>query len=200
MTGPAPPNGTLDCIPPQAHQQGPGLSDHLVQGLVYTPPLPFGARTLTTDPSEVVPMTSGHRDAIDLWLRLGERLGYRAESIFSQKWPSDGVWILPSVPCLGLPRLPVAAAEVVVSEGAKNLAGSVSTLEVISPSLAVIVLNEEEIFRGAVRSGKGEADISVRLTAVHSRLNDLISRSKQRFEIWSIEQLRRRVSLMSGGG
>lgn len=140
-------------------------------------------------------MTSGHRDAIELWLRLGRQLGYTARSRYSERWPADGVWLRPSHPCLGLPELPVAAAEVVVSESGKTLAGSVSALEMISPALAVVVVNDEEIFRGAIRSGTTEADVAVRLTAVRSRLELLTSRSRQRFEIWRMDQLRRRTSL-----
>jgi hypothetical protein len=115
--------------------------------------------------------------------------------MFSPHWPADGVWLRPEDPCVGLPEFPVAAVEIVVSALGKTLVGSVSTLELIAPALAVVMVADDEVLRSAVRSGMREADVAALLTAVHSRLDGLISRSRQRFEIWTTEQLRRRVLL-----
>jgi hypothetical protein len=144
-------------------------------------------------------MTEGHREMITHFSQLGRNLGYTVRPTFEQAWPTDGVWLCRSVEAAGLPAIPVVAAECLVSERGKTLSGSVMTLEMVSPALAVIIVNDEEIFRGMIRSGGCEADVAARLATDRTRLEALTSKSRQRFAIWKMSELRRRATLTGTG-
>jgi hypothetical protein len=95
-------------------------------------------------------MKFGHREAQDLFLEIGEALGFAVRRSFSSPDPSDGVWLLG--PRYGVHTgLPAVALEVVVSENAKSVEGSIHRLESISPCLGVVLLQEEEIGRRLIR-------------------------------------------------
>jgi len=89
-------------------------------------------------------MRSGHHEAQVLFERLGQQLGYRARRSWTRQYPTDGVWLL-DASHVGFDELPVAALEVVVSETGKALRGSISTLEMVSPALGILLVQDQEI-------------------------------------------------------
>lgn len=142
-------------------------------------------------------MTTGHRQAQLLWDQLGRNLGYEPARSAGAPQPADGVWF----PASAAPRFAhraFAAIEVVVSESPKTLRGSIVTLECISPSLAVVLIHEEEIRRHAVRRGLA-VEVALNKTRLLSEeAHAIASRSRQHIEIWSFAQLQRRVRQTSG--
>lgn len=139
-------------------------------------------------------MKPGHREAQNLFLELGNRLGFLTRRTFSRRHPTDGIWLASAETGL----LPVVAAEVVVSEGLKTMRGSVATLEAVSPALGVLVLQDEEIRRCLLRLGREEEQIQARIWSVSEHLHELIRSSRQRLEIWRFGQLVRRHELAGG--
>jgi hypothetical protein len=72
-------------------------------------------------------------------------------------------------------------------------------LEVVSPSLALIVVQDDEIRRRVV-SGGGTPDEAKRLIAgVEKNLARLIQTSRQRFQVWSYNELAHVHSMAVGG-
>jgi len=132
-----------------------------------------------------------------MFLELGKALGFDTRKTWSRALPSDGVWLVSASEYL-LPPLPVVALEVAVSEGPKQIKGSIDTLSEISPALAVLVINEVEIRRGALRRGVDVATVERQLKAKIDNARDRIARSQQRFELWSYKQLQRRYELATG--
>ena len=141
-------------------------------------------------------MTPDHAEATDNFLALGRSLGDDVSRTYSGDHPTDGVWFARGLDFSGLPRIPIAAIEVAVSERGKTLNGSVKTLELVSPAVAIVVIGEDQILRSAWRSGDANEGQS-ELSAVRNRLNFLINKSAQRFEVWTTSQLRRHKNLMS---
>ena len=142
-------------------------------------------------------MKTGHADAQFMFLELGKAVGLATRKTWSRSLPSDGVWLLSASEDL-LPPLPVVALEVAVSEGPKQIKGSIDTLAEISPALAVLVINEVEIRRGALRKGTEIATIERQLKAKIDAAKDRMGRHQQRFELWSYKQLQRRYELATG--
>jgi len=110
-------------------------------------------------------------------------------------YPSDGVW-LQNLPDIG--ELPVAAIEVVVSEGPKSLRGSLLTLEEISPAMGVLLLHDSESWRGAVSRGKTVDRVATSLLRRYETAIAMASKSRQRIEVWTDAELQRRLELATG--
>jgi hypothetical protein len=131
-------------------------------------------------------MRYGHRQAQDMFAEVGRTLGYRVKRSYSPSTPTDGIWLI-RAPHVG--ELPVAAMEVIVSESPKTLRGSLHTLETVSPSLGILLLQTDEITRGVIRNG-GTATTGGKLLArMQATLGELVSRSRHRVEVWHFEHL-----------
>src|SRR2546422_25023 len=142
-------------------------------------------------------MRSGHREAQSLFLALGRKLGYPVRLQWSRHLPTDGVWLAGG----RHPRvagLPLVALEVVVTEGPKSVRGSIATLAAVSPSLGVLLVNEEEIRRVLIRDGVAVEAVDRSLGHQLRHLDDLLRTTNQRFEIWSFAHLRRKYELATG--
>ena len=142
-------------------------------------------------------MTPGHSEAQQLFSDIGTARGFRVTRSFNEQWPTDGVWWHPQPPVPGLPALPLVACEAIVSETGKTLCGSVSTLEKCSPALAVLILHDEEIRRRLMRQGGTRTEVDRKIHNIGSRLRALTDSSRQRFSIWTFNQLcyRHRISV-----
>jgi hypothetical protein len=132
-------------------------------------------------------MKPGHRDAQDKFLEAGTALGYATRRTYSADWHTDGVWLLRDS-LLGR-DIPVAAIEVIVSEGKKTRQGSIFVLETISPALGIVLLHDEEIRRGMWRNGATDAHIEREITHREEHLRSLAEGSKQRIEVWRTANL-----------
>ena len=128
---------------------------------------------------------------------LGKSLGYVTRRTWSRGLPTDGVWLLPGSGVV-LPDAAAVAIEVAVTEGPKAIKGSIDTLAEVSPALGILLIQDAEIRRVAVRSGQRAEVIDRRLSAQLIAARDRISRSQQRIEIWTYDQLRYRYSLTTG--
>jgi hypothetical protein len=127
----------------------------------------------------------------------GEAHGLRYRKSFSAERPTDGV-LLAHTQDTVVEALPVVALEVAVSECPKRLAGSIAVLEVVSPALGVVVIQEDEIRRGLVGRGVSAADVDVVLARAREQAEQLARTTRQRTEIWSFAELRRRYQLATG--
>ena len=133
-------------------------------------------------------MRFGHREAQDMFLDVGQVLGYTARRAFSSTDPSDGVWVMSDRGGLTA-GLPVAAIEVLVSESPKAISGSIHRLESISPALGIVLLHEEEVRRRLTGLGFNEARINRAIARDIAQVEDQIRQSKQRLQRWSFAQL-----------
>src|SRR5262249_25138971 len=133
-------------------------------------------------------MRPGHRAAQKLFEALGRSQGFEPARTYSPKLPTDGVWFHKGG-VIG--ALPVVAIEVVVSESPKLMKGSVRTLELVSPALGVLLLEDEEIWRGRVRRGDSDEKATAYVARVHAELLDLAAHSGRRIEVWTISHLRK---------
>ena len=97
-------------------------------------------------------MTKGHKDAQELFARLGQSKGFEVRRTHSQTLHSDGIWLVRD-PIFPLRQIPLAAIEVIVSESTKSMRGSIGVLEEISPAVAIILLQEEEIRKRNIKKG-----------------------------------------------
>lgn len=142
-------------------------------------------------------MLHGHREAQGMFEQLGRSLGFEVRRSFSQDLPTDGVWFLASAfPVVS--KLPYVALEVVVSESPKSLRGSITTLEQVSPSLGVLLIQEDEIQRRLLRNDKLPLDAEAELGRLQAVAGRLIVASRQRIEVWSMSQLRAWCRLYAG--
>ena len=137
-------------------------------------------------------MRTGHKQAQDMFLELGNHHGFQTRRTFTPVFPTDGIWIGRNG-VFG--ELTAAAIEVVVSESPKSIRGSVTTLEIVSPSVGVILLHDDEIRRGLMRNGADETELRRCLTNMCNHIEQIVQRSRQRFEIWTYGQLVRHHSL-----
>lgn len=142
-------------------------------------------------------MKTGHADAQYMFLELGKSLGFGTRLTWSRKLPTDGIWLLSDEEYL-LPEIPAVALEVAVSEGPKALKGSIDTLAEVSPALGILLINEVEIRRGAVRKGVDPAITERRIQEKFMDAEDRASRHQQRIAIWSYAQLAHRYRLGTG--
>ena len=133
-------------------------------------------------------MRPGHREAQNLFLSTGRRLGFHPKLTWTREYPTDGVWLTPERGP-AVPHLPVVALEVVVSESPKSVRGSIATLEAVSPALGVLLIQEEEIRRGLIRRGFNCEEAAERLRRVKEGADAFIRTSRQRLERWSYRRL-----------
>ncbi len=134
-------------------------------------------------------MTNGHAVAQDSFLEIGRALGFIPRRTFSETAPTDGIWLLPM--SIGRFReLPVAAIEVVASEGLKTWRGSIHTLEVVSPAVGYLLLQDEEVRRRLARSGKNDSEIEATLGRTLDQMREAVAQTRQRIEVLQMENLR----------
>jgi hypothetical protein len=126
--------------------------------------------------------------------QLGQRLGYGTRRTWTRAHPTDGVWVLDTA-AVGHEELPFVALEVIVSESGKSLRGSIATLEIVSPALGVMLVQDEEIRRGQIRAGATPASADRYLERLLAAVAADISRSRQRLALWTFAQLRRRTDV-----
>jgi hypothetical protein len=139
-------------------------------------------------------MRQGHREAQARFLELGDALGYRVRKTYSSRWPTDGVWFSRSTDPIVKP-LPLVAAEVIVSEGAKTIRGSVGVLEAVSPSLGVLILQDDDIARRLWAAGLDDESVERHLDSTKAAIEEHIRSTRQRLEMWTYSQLVRRHEL-----
>ncbi|HEX6509213.1 MAG TPA: hypothetical protein VF221_16415 [Chloroflexota bacterium] len=123
-----------------------------------------------------------------MFLAIGRAMGHEVRKSFSSTQPGDGVW-LEARPGI-LAGMPMAAIEVLVSEGAKEICGSVHRLEAISPVLGVIVVQEDEITRRLTRLGLNTSRIETVIANDIALVDSCLTTSKQRIQRWSFAQLK----------
>jgi len=136
-------------------------------------------------------MTLGHARAQRLFQELGNALGYRASLIWTPRLPTDGVW-LTRTDNGGIGVVPVAALEVIVSEGAKSMRGSIAVLSNVSPALGVLLIQEDEIRRRLIRKGHPELRVEQSIERQTEWLGAEIQKAQQRLVIWTYAELARR--------
>ena len=132
-------------------------------------------------------MRAGHRTAQRLFEELGRSQGFEPARSYTRKLPTDGVWLLKR----GLVELlPIVAIEVIVSESPKTVKGSIHTLELVSPALGVLLLENEEIWRRRIRNGDSHENALTHTARLLRELAALANQSRQRIEVWTVSQLR----------
>jgi hypothetical protein len=143
-------------------------------------------------------MTSGHREAQILFRQLGEALRYQARATYTREWPTDGVWLHGGFfePLQGRP---IAAVEVVGSEGKKAMNGSVTVLEHVSPLLGIIVVQDEQI-RERLSRRKTAEKVETEIERVVEKARDSANASKQRIDVWTMAMLRAHHDRHAGPG
>ncbi len=117
-----------------------------------------------------------------MFLEAGKALGHSIRRQYSTEFPTDGVWLLKDS-LLGC-DIPVAAIEVIVTEGKKTRQGSIFVLESISPAVGIVLLQDEEIRRGMWRDGATDSAIEREIEHREAHLHRLAEGSKQRIEVW----------------
>jgi hypothetical protein len=95
----------------------------------------------------------------------------------------------------GIGHVPVAAIEVIVSERAKTMRGSIATLAAVSPALAVLLVQNCEIRRGLIKRGMSSEQAENSLARQLSWLRHEVNGKSQRFAVWTYEELARRHEL-----
>jgi hypothetical protein len=134
-------------------------------------------------------MTHGHAEAQRLFRELGKELGYKTARRFTSATPTDGVWMRP-IGFGPMKEIPIAAIEVAVSEGRKSWRGSIATLELVSPAIGILLLQDEEITRRLLRTGVRESSVMVQIARTLELISEDASRSRQRIEVMVMGQLR----------
>lgn len=140
-------------------------------------------------------MRTAHRITQNQLLAIGEAHGLDVRRNFNRANPADVIWLTRNG---STGELPVAAFEVAVSESPKGLRGSVTTLELISPALGVIVLHDTELRRTLVRRG---LDAEAALAQIRHRrrlVDDLVRTSRQRIEVWTDANVDQRFRMATG--
>jgi hypothetical protein len=142
-------------------------------------------------------MRPGHKEAQELFAAVGSRIGFDVRRTYSTAMPTDGVWLLRS-PIKILHGTPVVAMEVPITESMKSLRGSVSTLEAVSPSLAMLLIQDEDIRRRLIARGASEEIADREIHSLTTKIRSLIATSRQRFEVWSVGDLRLHFRKLTG--
>jgi hypothetical protein len=142
-------------------------------------------------------MKGGHSEAQRLFSELGQALGYCALRTWTKAAPTDGVWLTRGDNG-GLGRFPVAALEVVVSEGVKAMRGSIATLIEVSPCVGIILLQDHEIRRSLIRSGLSAEQATMATCRQLAWLRAETYRKQQRLDVWSFDELVTRHELTCG--
>ncbi len=142
-------------------------------------------------------MRTGHKDAQFLFEQLGRSAGYGYRRTWTRALPTDGVWLFDESLSLGA-ELPIAAIEVVVSEGPKTMKGSLDILAEVSPAIGILCVNEVEIRRGLVRRGVPHDNIIDRIARLMMIAHERVARSQQRLAVWTYAQLEQRYRFNTG--
>ncbi|HZH18345.1 MAG TPA: hypothetical protein VE057_28595 [Archangium sp.] len=124
-----------------------------------------------------------------MFLDIGRAQGYVPRRSFSQHLPTDGVWLATT----GIGRfheLPIVAIEVAASEGLKTWRGSLVTLEAVSPAVAILLLQDEEVRRRMSRAGATHPEIEETLGRMLTQMREAAARTRQRVEVYTMENLR----------
>ncbi|KOX20256.1 hypothetical protein ADK67_30930 [Saccharothrix sp. NRRL B-16348] len=87
------------------------------------------------------------------------------------------------------------AVEVIVSEGAKAIRGSIGVLEAVSPALGLLIVQDDDIARRLRSQGYTEERIQQTLKHTIEQINDHISHTRQRLDVWTYTYLHRRYHL-----
>lgn len=132
-----------------------------------------------------------------MFLAMGQALGFKTRPTWSRELPTDGVWLV-STDELLLPELPAVALEVAVSEGPKAIKGSIDTLAEVSPALGILVINDAEIRRGAIRKGVDPQTIERRIRSRFDAAHDRARRHQHRLAVWGYDELAQRYRLATG--
>lgn len=129
-------------------------------------------------------MRHGHKQLQEYFIKTGSNLGYLVKKSFTQNLPTDGVWLIPH-PLNFTTTVPLVAIEVIITERLKSIRGSIHTLEAVSPVLAVLAIHEGEIISHFLDKGHSFDSAKEKLVKLKLNINEEISRSNQRFEIWT---------------
>tara|TARA_Y100000590_G_scaffold207813_1_gene235382 strand:- start:3822 stop:4256 length:435 start_codon:yes stop_codon:yes gene_type:complete len=140
-------------------------------------------------------MRYGHKEAQNMFLALGEMNGYQTRRTYTPKFPTDGIW-LKHDRLFG--DIPFAAIEVIVSESPKTIRGSIATLEFVSPAIAIILIQDQEITRGLRKRGVADNQIIKRLDGIYTHISEGIKQSRQIFKVWGYENLECNFKLANG--
>jgi len=89
----------------------------------------------------------------------------------------------------------LAALEVANSESPKVIKGSLTTLAV-SPSLGILVIQEEDIRRRLIRTGESPEFSDKYVEKKLADARELARKFHQRIEVWSFAQLKARCRLL----
>jgi hypothetical protein len=127
----------------------------------------------------------------------GQELGLVHRGSHSRERPTDGV-LFADVAESALIAAPVVALEVAASEHGKTLAGSIAVLELVSPALGLLVIQSDEIRRSLRRKGTAPDEIERLIDRLVRQATEMAASSRQRIEVWTFEQLRRRFQLATG--
>lgn len=142
-------------------------------------------------------MRPGHADAQFMFEALGDALGFKVRRTWSRELPTDGVWLLPTDGFLPA-EAPAVAMEVAVTEGPKAIKGSLDTLAEVSPAMGIVLINDLEIRRSALRDGISANVVEQRIASKFALATDRAARMQQRIEVWNYGQLRRKYCLATG--
>ena len=137
-------------------------------------------------------MEPGHKQAQQLFLQLGKKQGFDVSKQWSKLFPTDGVWWAPSSDLWDTP-LPYAAIEVLGSEKGKVVLGSIATLERVSPSIGILLLQDLQIERRCYRAGMSLRATEEKIEKEYIRIKSLIEASAQRLIVWKTSALLHRV-------
>src|SRR5262249_919050 len=129
---------------------------------------------------------------------LGQALGYRTLRTFNKSLPTDGVWLTQSDNA-GIGILPVVALEVIVTEGVKQMRGSIATLAEVSAALGVLLFQDDEVGRGLIRRGHSAAEAELLIARRLTWLRDEAHRKSQRIAVWTFGELVNRHRLVCRG-
>lgn len=128
---------------------------------------------------------------------MAKHLGFDYRKTWTQPLPTDGVWVTRGDGIV-IPVLPVVALEVVVTEGAKSIRGTADVLSEVSPSLGLIVVDEEEIRRALASRGLDLDRVDSEIAHKRDLAAAAARRADQRIEVWSKAQLTRAYQLITG--
>ena len=132
-------------------------------------------------------MKQAHKVIQDIFLDWGKREGYLVRREFSQTLPTDGIWI-DNKDLFNL-NAPYAAIEVLASEKGKVILGSINTLERVSPSIAILVMQDKELERRLLKKQVPSQNIENEVNSQFEKIKKAVEKSTQRFLVWKTDAL-----------
>ena len=127
-------------------------------------------------------MKQAHKVIQDIFLEWGKRQGYLVRREFSQTLPTDGIWI-DNKDLFNL-NAPYAAIEVLASEKGKVILGSINTLERVSPSIAILVMQDKVLERRLLKKQLPMQEIENEVNSQFEKIKKAVEKSTQRFLVW----------------